>query len=138
MVSLLLVNWRVDMLIQGFGCIKLAVADVAFPIVAVVGAVGHHVLQMFFVLPSDLLVGNQALAVRSLNDSEQRLAVQIGGVGARPCLNVVGGATGCHECSLTEGAIQTSATVNTRVSVLFMFISVIFFENSMKGKCHHA
>lgn len=126
------------MLIQGSGCIELAVADVAFPIVAVVGTVGHDVLHVFFILPSNLLVGDQALAVRSLNDFKKRLAVQIGSVGTGPSLNMVRDAAGCHECSLAEGAIESSATVNTRVSVLVMFISVIFLENSIERKCHHA
>lgn len=112
-VSLLLVNWRVDMPGQGSGCIELAVADVALPTIAVMSAIGHDVLHVLFIMPSNLLVGDQALAVRSLNHFEESLAVHIGSVGAGPGLNVSGEATGCRECLPAEQTREPSAAVNT-------------------------
>lgn len=125
MVNLLLMGLRVQVLIQRFALVELPVAKVALPVIAVPRAIRGFVLHLRFVVPSNLLIGDDSVRVGLSDHSVDRLAVQAwGGFGARTGFEVVAGTAWSHKGCSTEWAQDIVSAMYSRVEMLEVWLAV--------------
>jgi len=104
------------MLVETGETAKGAGAQVAFVAVAVPGLVRGLVLPI--VVPADEVLGDETARVFGPNESENGLAVEVGGAGTGTSLEVMGHAGGRGKRGRTEGALGIGATVRAGVEML--------------------
>jgi hypothetical protein len=107
------------MRIQGLDGVKKPMAQIALPVMAVKRTVSSRVCGgILFLVPSDLLIGDNAMWVALADHTKDSFAVKHWGLRAGTRLKVVDEATSGGVISLAEGAGDLSAAVDFRVKVL--------------------
>lgn len=69
--------------------VEFPVAQISFPVIAVVSLVGHGVVKVNLVVPAALLVGDEAVHIALLEHAMDCLAIQVFGLGAGAGLEVM-------------------------------------------------
>lgn len=114
-VDLLLVHGRVDMRYQRFPHVEAFLADVAHPKATVESTIGNLEMYILFIVPSYLLLADNAIWIKLLNDAVNLVTVQHWGSGTGSTLQVMS-YTGCSDkASLTEETGNASATMGLGV-----------------------
>lgn len=88
-VNLLLMNRRVEMLVESDSLVEFPVAQITFPVIAVISLICHGISKVDLLVPPDLLVGDDPVHIALLEHAMDRLAVHIFGLGARAGLKMV-------------------------------------------------
>jgi hypothetical protein len=112
MIHLLLVRRRFEMCIQGPHGVEPSVAHIALPVGAVECEFVSRVLDVLFLVPFNLLVGDNAVQVTLANHADDGFAVKPCGAGAGTCLEVVGEAAGRGIINLAKRAGNVGAAVD--------------------------
>lgn len=94
MVHLLLVDRRIEVLVQVMPEPKLSMADVAFPVRSIKCVISCCVLSSSSSMPFDLPFGNDSVGVTLANHAVNGLAIKLGGVRTGASFKVMNKATG--------------------------------------------
>jgi len=94
MVHLLLVDRRIEVLVQVMPQPKLFMADVAFPVRSIKCVIGCCVLSGRSSMPFNLPFRNDSVGVTLANHTVDGLSIQLGGVGTGASFKVMNEATG--------------------------------------------
>lgn len=94
MVHLLLVDRRIEVLVQVMPEPKLPMADVAFPVRSIKRIISCCVLSGSSSMPFDLPFSNDSMGVTLANHTVDGLAIKLGGVRTGTSFKVMSKATG--------------------------------------------
>lgn len=94
MVHLLLVDRRIEVLVQVMSEPKLSMADVAFPVRSIECAISCCVLSGSSSMPFNLPFSNDSVGVTLANHTVDSLAIKLGGVRTGTCFKVMSEAIG--------------------------------------------
>jgi hypothetical protein len=117
-IELLLVDRRIEMSVQRVVVVELLLAEIAHPVVTIKRSVSSGILNMFFLVPLDLLLCNEAVGVEGSNGTMDGLTVPVAGFGACTHFEVVGCAACRDKTDVAKWAFDICATVNPRVHML--------------------
>lgn len=118
MVRLLPVNRGVDVSVQCVGRLEPLVAYVAFPERAVESTLGSRVVDVLFLVPLNLPVGDRTMWITLADHGQDGVAVELWRIDARARLGMVGNTARGGIVVSAEGAGNVFPAMSIRVKVL--------------------
>lgn len=111
-------GWRSKVLVQRSQCLVLAMAKIAFVLVAVVSGAGCGIVAIVFVTPGEHFVGDDTSPILLAHKLVDCFAVEVRRFLAGSCFEMVGYATCCCVWFLAERAGETSTSVSGAMEML--------------------